>query len=97
MKWHCTGRRLRRPEAKDMMPFYTKSDDDDDEYEQVEEALHHMNKESLMDVDKRFSKDIMKNFKGMSTSTGPEPRRSRLDNVYLKLPKNQTPQTFKQV
>lgn len=99
MKWHRTGRRLRRPEAKDMMPFYAKSDNDDDEYEQVEETLHHMNKESLMDVDKRFSKDIMKNFKGMSTSTGPEPvlRRSRLDNVYLKLPKNQTPQTFKQV
>lgn len=101
MKWHRTGRRLRRPEAKELMPFYAKSDndDDDDEYEQVEDALHHMNKETLMDVDKRFSKDIMKTYKGISPSTGPEPvlRRSRLDNVYLKLPKNQTPQTYKQV
>lgn len=101
MKWHRTGRRLRRPEAKELMPFYAKSDndDDDDEYEQVEDALHHMNKETLMDVDKRFSKDIMKTYKGVSHSTGPEPvlRRSRLDNVYLKLPKNQTPQAYKQV
>jgi len=99
MKWHRTGRRLRRPETKELMPFYAKSDNDDDEFEQVEDALHHMNKETLMDVDKRFSKDIMKTFKGVPPSTGPEPllRRSRLDNVYLKLPKNQTPQTYKQI
>ncbi|KAL9314550.1 hypothetical protein ACSQ67_020002 [Phaseolus vulgaris] len=99
MKWHRTGRRLRRPETKELMPFYAKSDNDDDELEHVEDALHHMNKETLMDVDKRFSKDIMKTFKGMPPSTGPEPllRRSRLDNVYLKLPKNQTPQTYKQI
>ncbi|KAK7304043.1 hypothetical protein RJT34_15047 [Clitoria ternatea] len=99
MKWHRTGRRLRRPEAKELMPFYAKSDNDDDEYEQVEDALHHMNKETFIDVDKRFSKDLMKIFRGMSSSTGPEPvlRRSRFDNVYLKLPKNQTPETYKQV
>ncbi|KAG5107041.1 hypothetical protein JHK82_044011 [Glycine max] len=98
MKWHRTGRRLRRPEIKELMPFYAKSDNDDDECELVED-LHHMNKETLMDVDKRFSKDIMKTYKGVSHSTGPEPvlRRSRLDNVYLKLPKNQTPQAYKQV
>ncbi|KAJ1439996.1 Zinc finger, BED-type [Sesbania bispinosa] len=99
MKWHRTGRRHRRPEGKEMMPFYAKSDNEDDEYEQVEDTLHHINKETLIDVDKRFSKDLIKTFKGMSPPTGPEPvlRKSRLDNIYLKLPKNQTPQTYKHI
>ncbi|XP_057750262.1 uncharacterized protein LOC130968812 [Arachis stenosperma] len=106
MKWHRTGRRHRQPEAKELIPFYAKSvnDDDDDEeeedeYEQMEDASHHVNKETLIDVDNRLSKDFRKTFKAMPPSTGPEPvlRRSRLDNIYLKLPKNQPPQAFNQV
>lgn len=97
MKWHRTGRRHRRPEAKDFPVFYSKSDNEEEEDEQGDDALHHLNKETLLDVDKRLSKDLRKNFKGLSPSSGPEPvlRRSRLDSVYLKLPKNQTPQTYK--
>jgi DNA-directed RNA polymerase subunit RPC12/RpoP len=99
MKWHRTGKRHRQPEAKEMMPFYPKSDNEDDEYEQAEDTLHHMNREALIDIDKRYSKDTVKTFKGMSANTGPEPvlRRSRLDSFYLKLPTNQTPQTYKQL
>ncbi|KAF7837638.1 DNA binding protein [Senna tora] len=99
MKWHRTGRRHRRPEAKDLPAFYSKSDNEEDEDEHMEDALHHMNKETPVDVDKRVSKDLRKNIKGMSPSSGPEPvlRRSRLDSVFLKFPKNQTPQTYKQL
>ncbi|KAI9123328.1 hypothetical protein K1719_006217 [Acacia pycnantha] len=97
MKWHRTGKRHRRPEAKDFPDFYSKSDNEEEEDDQVDDALHHMSKETLVDVDKRLSKDLRKNFKGLSPSRGPEPvlRRSRLDSVYLKMPKNQTPQSYK--
>ncbi|KAI4335080.1 hypothetical protein L6164_013761 [Bauhinia variegata] len=99
MKWHRTGRRHRRPETTELPAFYAKSDNEDEEDEQMEDAPYHMNKETLIDVDKKLSKDLRKTLKGMSPSTGPEPvlRRSRLDSVYLKLPKNQTPQTYKPV
>ncbi|XP_019437546.1 PREDICTED: uncharacterized protein LOC109343613 isoform X1 [Lupinus angustifolius] len=99
MKWHRTGRRHRRPEVKELIPFYSKSDNEDEEYDQGEDALHHMNKETFIDVDKRSSKDLRKTLKGISPSTGTEPvlRRSRLDNVYLKFPNNPAPQTHKQV
>ncbi|KAJ7980474.1 HAT dimerization domain-containing protein [Quillaja saponaria] len=99
MKWHRTGRRHRRPEAKDLPAFYMKSDNEDEEDEQVEDALHHMSTESMVDDDKRLSKDIRKTFKGMSPGSGSEPvlRRSRLDSIYLKTHENQTPQTYKQI
>lgn len=99
MKWHRTGKRHRQPEAKDLMPFYPKSDNEDDEYEQQEDTLHHMNKETLIDIDRRYSKDTGKTFKGMSSNTSPEPalRRSRLDSFYLKHPTNQNLQTCKQL
>ncbi|XP_058766298.1 uncharacterized protein LOC131639876 [Vicia villosa] len=95
MKWHRTGKRHRHPEGKELLAFYSKSDNDDDEYEQPEDTLHHMNKEALIDIDRRYSKDTEKTFKGMST--GPEPvlRRSKLDSFYRKPPTNQTPTTYK--
>ncbi|CAI8587430.1 unnamed protein product [Vicia faba] len=95
MKWHRTGKRHRQPEGKELLPFYPKSDNDDDEYEQPEDTLHHMNKDALIDIDRRYSKDTEKTFKGMST--GPEPvlRRSKLDSFYRKPPTNQAPTTYK--
>ncbi|KAI9125732.1 hypothetical protein K1719_003150 [Acacia pycnantha] len=97
MKWHRTGRRHQQHEAKDFQDFYSKSDNEEEEDDQVDDALHHMSKETLVDVDKRLSKDLRKNFKGLSPNSGPEPvlRKSRLDSVYLKMPKNQTPQCYK--
>lgn len=99
MKWHRTGRRHRRPDAKEISAFYMNSDNDDEEDEQDEDALHRMNKENLIIGEKRLSKDLRKTFRGISPGSGSEPslRRSRLDSVVPKTPKSQKALSYKQV
>ncbi|XP_010266650.1 PREDICTED: uncharacterized protein LOC104604119 [Nelumbo nucifera] len=98
MKWHRTGRRQRRPDAKEIAAFYMHSDNDDEE-EQDEDLLH---KEKMVIGDKSLGNDIRKRFRGRSPSTatpGSEPqlKRSRLDSVILRTPRSQTPTSYKQV
>lgn len=99
MKWHRTGRKQRRPDAKEILTFYPQSDNEDEEDEQVEADLHLIRKERLIDADGRLGKDLRKTFKGVSPSTVSEPllKRSRLDSIFLNTFKGQTPESFKQV
>ncbi|KAF8392674.1 hypothetical protein HHK36_023023 [Tetracentron sinense] len=89
MKWHRTGRRQRRPDAKEIAAFYMHSDNDDEDEEQEEDHVHAISKEKLLIGDTNLGKDIRKIFRvrspGSGTS-GTEPRlkRSRLDPGVLK-------------
>lgn len=98
MKWHRTGRKQRRPDSKEISTFYSQSDNEDEEDEQVEADVHLVRKERLIEADGRLSKDLRKTFKGVSPSTGCEPllKRSRLDSIFLNTFKAQTPDSFKQ-
>ncbi|KAL6990191.1 hypothetical protein U1Q18_052600 [Sarracenia purpurea var. burkii] len=98
MKWHRTGRRHRRPDAKEISAFYMHSDNEDEEEELEEDAR--MNNERALIGDKRLRKDLRRTFKGMSSGSGSEPlmKRPRLDTVvHLKTPKSQMPSSYKQV
>ncbi|KAK9288436.1 hypothetical protein L1049_016893 [Liquidambar formosana] len=99
MKWHRTGRRHRRPDAKEISAFYMQSDNEDEEDEQVEDAIHLVNKEKLLIGDKRMGKDMRRSFQGLYPGSGSEPllKRPRVDTFLLKAPKSQTPPSYKQV
>ncbi|KAF8387715.1 hypothetical protein HHK36_026369 [Tetracentron sinense] len=60
MKWHRTGRRQRRPDAKEIAAFYMPSDNDDEEEEQEEDLVHGISKEKLLIGDNSLGKDIRK-------------------------------------
>lgn len=97
MKWHRTGRRHRRPDAKEISAFYMHSDNEEEEEEQEEDAR--MSNERLLLGEKRSGKDSRRIFKGMSSGSGSEPllKRPRLDSAVLKTPKSQMPASYKQV
>lgn len=99
MKWHRTGRRQRQPDSKDMSPFDLQSDNEDQDDDQMEAALHHINKERLIDGDRRLGQNLRNTFKALPPSTGSEPlfKRSRLDSLFLTAPKSLTPHSYKQV
>lgn len=90
MKWHRTGRKLRRPNTKEISSLYMQSDDEEDEHEESTPLL--MSKGSMMSFDNRFGKDLRKNVRSISASTSSEPllKKSRLDSVFLKAPKSDT-------
>lgn len=98
MKWHRTGRRHRRPDAKEISAFYMHSDNEDEEDEQEEDALQFVRKDNLAICNKRFGKDMRDTFRGMSPGSSSEPllKRPRLDSFALKASKNQTPPSYKQ-
>ncbi|KAF5941429.1 hypothetical protein HYC85_019071 [Camellia sinensis] len=97
MKWHRTGRRHRRPDAKEISAFYMHSDNEEEEEEQEEDAR--MSNERLLLGEKRSGKDSRRMFKGMSSGSGSEPllKRPRLDSAVLKTPKSQMPASYKQL
>lgn len=97
MKWHRTGRRHRRPDAKEISAFYMHSDNEEEEEEQEEDAR--MSNERLLLGEKRSGKDSRRIFKGMSSGSGSEPllKRPRLDSAVLRTPKSQMPASYKQV
>ncbi|KAL5782792.1 hypothetical protein ACOSP7_007821 [Xanthoceras sorbifolium] len=100
MKWHRRGRRGKQLDAKHISAFCMPSDNEDEENEQEEDALHRLNRERLTIGDKRLRKDLRMTSKGMSPpGSGFEPllKRSRLDSAYLKTPYGQTPTACKQV
>ncbi|XP_008223502.1 PREDICTED: uncharacterized protein LOC103323294 isoform X1 [Prunus mume] len=99
MKWHRTGRRQRQPDSKDMSPFDLQSDNEDQDDDQMEAALHHINKERLIDGDRRLGQNLRNTFKALPPSTGSEPlfKRSRLDSLFLTAPKSLTPHSYRQV
>ncbi|GAB4859013.1 hypothetical protein Ancab_040385 [Ancistrocladus abbreviatus] len=72
MKWHRTGRRPRRPDSKETPPFYLNSDNEGEEEEQGEDAVHCMSKEKLVIGDKRSGKDFRRAFSGMPLGNGSE-------------------------
>ncbi|PSR92451.1 Alanine--tRNA ligase [Actinidia chinensis var. chinensis] len=98
MKWHRTGRRHRRPDAKEISAFYMHSDNEEEEDEEQLEDAHMSNERQLLG-DKRSVKDLRRTYKGMSSGSGSEPfmKRPRLDTVVLKTPKSQMPASYKQV
>ncbi|KAM7484907.1 hypothetical protein LguiA_000916 [Lonicera macranthoides] len=102
MKWHRTGRRQRRPDAKEISAFYMHSDNEEEEDEQEQEdGLHHMINEKSLIGDKRLlGRDSRRAFKGMlSPGSGSEPslKRPRLDAIVQKTPKSQISPAFKKV
>lgn len=102
MKWHRTGRRQRRPNAKEISAFYMHSDNEEEEDEQEQEdGLHHMsNEKSLIGDNRLLGRDARRAFKGMlSPGSGSEPllKRPRLDAIVQKTPKSQISPSFKKV
>ncbi|KAL5706427.1 hypothetical protein ACHQM5_024595 [Ranunculus cassubicifolius] len=96
MKWHRTGRRNRRPEAKDVTGFSLQSDNDEDE-EQDEDPVHFRSKEKLLICDKSFGKDTRKRLRGRSPCSGTELqlKRPKLDYANVKTPKSHAPAFYK--
>lgn len=99
MKWHRTGRRHRRPDAKEISAFYMHSDNEEDEDELDEDAVHPMSNDKPLVGDKRSRRDLRRSLKGTSTGSGSEPlsKRPRLDAIVLKSPKSLTTVSCKQV
>ncbi|KAA8528167.1 hypothetical protein F0562_035582 [Nyssa sinensis] len=99
MKWHRTGRRHRRPDAKEISAFYMHSDNEEEEEDQEEDAVHRMSNEKLSVGNKRTVNYSRRTFKGMSPGSGSEPllKRPKLDSVVLKTPKSQMPASHKQI
>lgn len=99
MKWHRTGRRHRQPDTSELSAFFMLTDNENEGDDKEEVALHHLSKGSLIDGDRRLGKDSRRAVKGMSPSSGSEPsfKRSRLDSLFLKTPKTQTSQSYRQV
>ncbi|XAR56936.1 hypothetical protein NMG60_11024905 [Bertholletia excelsa] len=97
MKWHRTGRRHRRPDAKEISAFYMHSDNDEEEDEQDEDA--HMSNEKPILGEKRSSKDSRRTLRGMSSGGGSEPlvKRPRMDSLILKTAKTHMPASYKQM
>lgn len=95
MKWHRTGRRNRRPDTSELSAFFMLEDNENDEDEKEEVSQHH----SLIDGGRRLSKDLRKPVKGTPPGSGSESsfKRSRLDSLFLKNPRTQTLQSYKQV
>ncbi|XP_043724638.1 uncharacterized protein LOC122671472 isoform X2 [Telopea speciosissima] len=101
MKWHRTGRRQRRSEAKEISAFYMHSDNEDEEEEQEKDLLHDVSMENQVIDDNILGKDMRNRLMGRSPGDGvggsePPLKRSRLDSVILKSPKSQT-LSYKQV
>lgn len=97
MKWHRTGRRHRRPDAKEISAFYMHSDNEEEEEEQDEDA--HVSNDRPLLGEKRSGKDFRRTFKGTSSGSGSEQitKRPRLDTIVLKTPKSQMAASSKQV
>lgn len=75
MKWHRTGRRQRRPDAKEISAFYVQSDEEEEEEEGEAEE------ERLVISNQRLGR----NFREMPSSSGSEtlPKRPRIDSLML--------------
>jgi hypothetical protein len=100
MKWHRTGRRPRKPDIESISTLYMHSDNENEEEEQDEGFLQCLSKEMLAMDDKVSDSDIRNNVKGRSPGTSAnaaEPKRSRLDSIFLKSLKNPTSPVFKKV
>ena len=97
MKWHRTGRRPQKPVIKAISTLYMHSVNEEEE-EHDEGFLQCINRE-MLDLDyKVLDSEIRNNVKGRCPGTNDaEPKRSRLDSVFLKSLKNQTSPLFKQV
>ncbi|KAI3696565.1 hypothetical protein L6452_28935 [Arctium lappa] len=95
MKWHRTGRRHRRPEAKQTSAFYMHSENEDEEDEQEEDDVHLMSSEKLLLGDKRFSGRVIK---GISPGIGTEPlsKKPKFETAVLQSPKGQMSASSKQ-
>lgn len=97
MKWHRTGRRPRKPVIKAISTLYMHSDNEKEE-EHDEGFLQCINREMLALDYKVLDSEIRNNVKGRCPGTNAaEPKRSRLDSVFLKSLKSQTSPLFKQV
>lgn len=99
MKWHRTGRRPRKTDINTVSTCYLHSDTENEE-EEDEGFLQCISKDILAIEDKVSDSDIRNNVKGRSPGTsvnGAEPKRSRLDSIFLKSLKYQTSPLFKQV
>lgn len=98
MKWHRTGRRHRRLDAKEISAFYMPSDNEDEEDELEEGSPNQMNVEKVIIDDKTWGANFEKASRGMypSSGSGPLPKRSRLDSVVLHTPRSQIQQFYKQ-
>uniref|UniRef100_A0A5B7A4G1 BED-type domain-containing protein n=1 Tax=Davidia involucrata TaxID=16924 RepID=A0A5B7A4G1_DAVIN len=99
MKWHRTGRRHRRPDAKEISACYMHSDNEEEDEEQEEDSVHRFSNERVLVRDKRSLKDSRRSFKVMSPGSGSEPllKRPRLDSAVLKMPKSQMSASYKQI
>ncbi|OVA13527.1 HAT dimerization domain [Macleaya cordata] len=98
MKWHRTGRRNLRPEAKETAGFYMHSDNEYEE-EQEEDLVDIGGMTKLLIGDKSLSRDIKKRLRGRPPDSGAEtqPKRSRLDSISLKMLKTPTPPSNNQL
>ncbi|KAF5180585.1 hAT transposon superfamily [Thalictrum thalictroides] len=98
MKWHRTGRRNRRPDAKDV-PTFTMHSDNDEEEEQEEDPVYFRSKDKMLICDKSFGKDTRKRSRGRSPCSGAELqlKRPKLDYATMKTPKIHTPAFYKPV
>lgn len=102
MKWHRTGRRLRKPDTREISAFYLHSDnEEEEEEEQTEGILQCISKEVVAFDDRALEsdfKDATKDRFPGGSANGPEHllKRSRLDSVFLNSLKNQTSSHYKQ-
>ncbi|KAH9620381.1 hypothetical protein KSS87_022032 [Heliosperma pusillum] len=94
MKWHRTGRKLRKPDDKDTPSFFTYSDNDPEDDEAEESSLYGRDKV----VSKRSAKDFRMGFSGMSSGSSSEiyVKRSRLNPTFIKTPIHHMPLTYQQ-
>ncbi|XP_038723293.1 uncharacterized protein LOC120015140 [Tripterygium wilfordii] len=98
MKWHRTGRRLKQHVGNEITPSNMQLDDDEED-EPEQDILHSMSRERMRMSDKRLEKDLRKTFHGMPPGIGSDPflRKSRLDSVFLRMPRSPTPPSCKQM
>lgn len=104
MKWHRTGRRHRRPDAKEISAFYVQSDDEEEEEEDEEEGGPEedavTSRERLVIGNQRLGKDSRRSFRGMPSSSGSETlmKKPRLDCLMLTTPpKSPIPVSYRQM
>ncbi|XP_021751854.1 uncharacterized protein LOC110717460 isoform X1 [Chenopodium quinoa] len=98
MKWHRTGRKHRRPDAKETPSFFVHSDDEPEEDEPDEDLLHHLNKDRVVMGGKRLGKDFRRGSSGMSSGSCSEMflKKHRQNPTILKTSMNHMPLTYKQ-
>ncbi|XP_021756968.1 uncharacterized protein LOC110722047 isoform X1 [Chenopodium quinoa] len=98
MKWHRTGRKHRRPDAKETPSFFVHSDDEPEEDEPEEDVLQHLNKDRVVMGGKRLGKDFRRGFSGMSTGSCSEMflKKHGQNPTILKTSMNHMPLTYKQ-